>query len=33
MILSISMNLVSIVPPENDNTFFETFKYFNFDRI
>ena len=33
MIQSVSMNLICIVPPQNDNNFPETLKYFNFDNI
>ena len=33
MIQSMSINLICIVPSQNDNNFPETLKYFNFDNI
>ena len=33
MIQSMSMNLICIVQPQNDNNFPETLKCFNFDNI
>ena len=33
MIQTMSMNLICILPPQNDNNFPETLKYFNSDKI